>query len=124
MPINVRLWASLVAALVPAGCGASPALTPTPAPTETPGAAVGNLPPGCGPIDLRAPSGERIELDGTWTEVGTAGQLMTWWIRTQGNCVWGAGYLEDVPGEGTFEARPDHVQSLRGRIGSDFVITG
>jgi hypothetical protein len=109
---------------VATGCSVSPALTPTPAPTETLAPAVGNLPPGCAPIDLRAPSGERIELAGTWTEVDTTGQVMTWWIRTLGNCVWGAGYIEDAPPEGTFEARPDHVQSLAGVLESDFVITG
>jgi hypothetical protein len=49
---------------------------------------------------------------------------MTWWIRTQGDCVWGAGYMEDPPPEGTFEARPDHVQSLSGVLESDFVLTG
>ena len=126
MPTSVRPWVTLLlgATVVATGCGASPALTPTPAPTETTAPAFGNLPPGCDPIDLRGPSGERIELDGTWTEVGTAGQLMTWWIRTEGDCVWGAGSIEDVPPGGTFEARPDHVQSLRGRIGSDFVIAG
>lgn len=112
------------ATLLGAGCSASQPPSPSVVPSESPVQAAGNLPPGCSPIDLRTPSGQRIQLDGTWTEVGTAGELMTWWIRTQGNCVWGAGYLEDVPGEGTFEARPDHVQSLRGRIGSDFVITG
>lgn len=126
MPTSVRVQATLLlgAALAAGGCAPSLAPTPTPAPTETPAPAVGNLPPGCALIELRAPSGERIELNGTWTEVGTAGQQMTWWIRTEGDCVWGAGSIEDVPPGGTFEARPDHVQSLRGRIGSDFVIAG
>ncbi|MGH2489730.1 MAG: hypothetical protein ACRDFR_08970 [Candidatus Limnocylindria bacterium] len=119
---RVRLLIGL--ALVASACAtpAQPAASVLPSPT--PGPAAGNLPPGCNPIDLRAPSGERIELDGTWTEVGTAGDLMTWWIRTQGDCVWGAGSIEDVGWEGTFEGRPDQVQSLAGVLGSDFVITG
>lgn len=95
------------------------------APSASPSAeGFGNLPPGCALIDMRGPSGERIELDGTWTEVGTAGELMTWWIRTSGDCVWGAGATEQVAPERDFGARPDEVQSLAGRIGSDFVITG
>ncbi len=112
------------ATLVASACTASPQPTATLSPAETPALAAGNLPPGCSPIDLRTPSGERIDLDGTWAEQGTGGELMTWWIRTQGNCVWGAGYIDNVPPEGTFEARPDHVQSLAGLLGTDFVITG
>ena len=120
-----RRWSLLVLGLTvgAAGCGASPESPPT-SPTQTPVADAGNLPPGCSPIDLRTPSGERIRLDGSWAEVGTGGELMTWWISTQGNCVWGAGSIDDPPPAGTFEARPDHVQSLRGLLGSDFVITG
>jgi hypothetical protein len=118
--------AAVTITLLGSGCARSPAVPVdvTPAPTETPAPAAGNLPPGCAPIDLRAPSGERIELDGTWTEVGTTGQLMTWRIRTQGNCVWGAGSIEDAPPEGALDARPADVQSLAGVLQSDFVITG
>ena len=83
-----------------------------------------NLPPGCETYDLRSPAGVRVVLDGTWVEVGAAGQLMTWYFRTQGDCVWGTGHIEDVPPEGSFDVRPDHVQSLSGRMGSDYVITG
>jgi hypothetical protein len=122
-------WLGIAAAtitLLGSGCARSPAVPVdvTPAPTETPVADAGNLPPGCSPIDLRTPAGERIELDGTWAEVGSGGELLTWWIRTQGNCVWGAGSIDNPSPAGTFEARPDHVQSLRGVLGSDFVITG
>ncbi len=63
-------------------------------------------------------------LDGTWAEVGTAAPLMTWYIRTEGDCVWGAGHIEDVPPAGSLDPRPDHVQSLAGRMGSDYIITG
>jgi hypothetical protein len=120
----VGLCLLIGATLVASACTASPQPTATLSPAETPAPAAGNLPPGCSPIDLRAPSGERIELDGTWTEVDQASPVMTWRIRTQGNCVWGAGYIEDASPEGTFEARPDHVQSLAGVLQSDFVITG
>ncbi|RPH35570.1 MAG: hypothetical protein EHM90_03950 [Chloroflexi bacterium] len=82
------------------------------------------LPPGCKPIDLRGPDGVRIELDGAWMRVLEGGDPMTWWIRTQGGCVWGSGQIEDVPPQGEFGTRPDQVQSFSGVIGSDFVITG
>jgi hypothetical protein len=49
---------------------------------------------------------------------------MTWWIQTAGDCVWGAGQVEDVPPPEAVSASVDDVQSLNGRIGSDFVITG
>jgi hypothetical protein len=86
-------------------------------------APIGGLPPGCHAIDLRGPSGARIVLDGRWLE-DAADARMTWWIRTQGDCVWGAGHIEDISPEGSFDARPDQVQSLAGHVGSAFVITG
>jgi hypothetical protein len=126
-PVTRWLTVTAVAGLLVACVSTSqptPTLTPSLAASPSP-ATAGNLPPGCEPINLRAPSsGERVELDGAWTEVGTAGQLLSWWIRTQGDCVWGSGHIEGVPPAGTIEARPDQVQSLSGKIGSDFVIAG
>jgi hypothetical protein len=83
---------------------------------------VSGLPPGCALIDLRGPSGERVELDGQWIEVDRVGEPMTWWIRTQGDCVWGNGQVEDV--ETRVPLGPHQIQGLSGVIGSDFVITG
>jgi hypothetical protein len=125
VPTNVRVWATLLlgAALAAAGCGASPTLSPTPGPTETPGPAAGSLPPGCEPIDLRSPTGDRIELDGTW--VHTEGTEMTWWIRTQGSCIWGAGMVGDVAEDPLdVSTNPATVQILSGSIQTDFVIEG
>jgi hypothetical protein len=114
----------LAATLAAAGCGASPALIPTPAPTETPAPAAGNLPPGCDPIDLRTPSGGPVSLDGTWTEeVAEGSPGVTWWIRTRGDCVWGAS-KEEVVASDPFADTPDSVQNLRGQIRTDFVIEG
>jgi hypothetical protein len=93
------------------------------APTAS-SATAGNLPPGCELIELRSPSGALVELDGAWTEVGTAGDPMTWWLRTEGSCVWGAGYVDEVAPEGSGDGQLGQVQSLSGVIGSDFVITG
>jgi hypothetical protein len=97
----------------------SPSILPSASPSD---AAVSNLPPGCEPHEVRGPDGERIDLDGTWVEeVGVDEAPMTWWIRTQGDCVWGAGTVDDVRGA---EAIPDLVQTIRGRLGSDFGIDG
>jgi hypothetical protein len=100
---------------------ASASLTPS---TASSPAAAGNLPPGCAPIDLHGPTGERVDLNGPWIETGTTAQPMTWWIRTEGNCVWGAGQVDEVAPPGSVSAVPHQVQSLSGLIGSDLVITG
>jgi hypothetical protein len=80
------------------------------------------LPPGCEPIDLRDPNGDRINLEGTWIHAAP-GQEMTWWLRTEGNCVWGAGLIPRIltPGDDT---APHDIQSLNGHLGGDFVISG
>lgn len=62
-------------------------------------------------------------VDGVWLE-DTDNTPMTWWIRTAGDCVWGAGYIDEVGTDGQVVARPDQVQSLSGHTGVDFVITG
>ncbi|HJT63463.1 MAG TPA: hypothetical protein VJ839_01685 [Candidatus Limnocylindria bacterium] len=98
----------------------SVSLQPSASPSE---AAVSGLPPGCEPHEVRGPDGERIDLDGTWVEeVGEDEAPMTWWIRTQGDCVWGAGTVDDVPADGA--SIPDTVQTIRGRLGSDLIIDG
>ena len=118
----------VVAALLATGActptttpSASDALSSAPSASAAP---AGNLPPGCELIDLRTPSGQRIVLDGAWTEVDNTGLPMTWWISTQGNCVWGAGQVDEVPPDRTIAAVPDQVQSFNGHVGSDLVITG
>jgi hypothetical protein len=64
-----------------------------------------------------------VVLNGVWRE-DTETTPMIWWIRTQGNCLWGAGIDGDIPADGGFPVRPHEIQSLDGRIGSNFVITG
>jgi hypothetical protein len=85
---------------------------------------VGALPPGCQTIDLRAPDGSPVRLDGTWIDVSRddAAQ-MTWWIRTQGDCFYGVGSVDEVPEEGISENLTT-VQSFTGTIRSDFAIDG
>ena len=111
--------------LLMSGCGPSTSPSPSDQPSASPSElAESGLPPGCGPIELRGPSGERIELDGQWIEIGDVAAPMTWWIRTQGDCVWGTGHIEGVGTEDPANPRPSDVQTLSGVIGSDFVITG
>jgi hypothetical protein len=122
-------WASVLAIGIVLVAGCTP--TNAPAPSIPPSAtatvaasAVGGPLPECEPSELRDPSGERISLDGRWDEVPSPDRsnLMTWWILTRGDCVWGAGQAEEVfTGIAT---SPDRVQSLSGRIGSDFAIRG
>jgi hypothetical protein len=91
-------------------------------PTESPAAAVGNLPPGCEPIDLRSSAGEPVDFNGIWIQDEEEGRRPAkWWIRTLGDCIWGTGIFDDYT-EDEFFARPDSVQGLQGRVGNDFVI--
>jgi len=118
-----RAWllALIGAACVVAACTPSPAPATSGPVTESSATEVGNLPPGCEPIDLRTPSGERVDLDGTWIEVDTPGATpATWWIRTLGDCVWGVGKVDEFPEN----PGPDTVQHLRGKVRTDFVIEG
>ena len=115
----IGLWA------VAAGCAGSPApsATPTPLPPETDAPPISGLPPGCQPISLlNATTGDRIDLDGVWVQVVQEGAArMTWWIRTQGDCLWGSGSadLATIPNPIQWD-----VQTLRGRITTAFTIEG
>jgi hypothetical protein len=97
------------------------------APSSGPSAGqAGALPPGCEPIDLRGPSGETLVLDGTWTaESHSSGLPKTWWIRTLGDCLWGAGAVGG-PGDAALFEIPTagRLQTLRGTIGRDYVVEG
>jgi hypothetical protein len=102
------------------------ACTPTPAPssvppTESP-SAVGNLPTGCEPIDLRSPAGEPVDLNGIWIQDDEESrQAAKWWIRTEGDCIWGTGIFDDYTEDPLF-ALSFSVQGMQGRVGNDFVI--
>ena len=79
------------------------------------------LPPGCQPIDLRAPNGERVDLTGEWAGTGriNLGYVERIWLNHKGDCVYGSVLgdfvlTEPVP----FEI----ITNLSGQIGSDFDI--
>ncbi len=112
------------AAIVVAACTPSPAPPTATPPTESLPAEVGNLPPGCDPIDLRTPSGQTVDLTGIWIQDEKEGrQPSKWWIRTLGDCIWGTGTYDDYT-EDAFLTRADSVQVFQGRMGNDFVIDG
>lgn len=116
--------ALISAACVVAACTPSPAPPTSTPPTESVPAEVGNLPPGCDPIELRSTSGQTVDLDGIWIQDEEDGrQPSKWWIRSFGDCVWGSGIYDDYT-EDAVLARAASVQVLQGRIGNDFVIDG
>jgi len=110
--------------MVVAACTPSPAPPTTAPPTASPPAALGDLPPGCEPINLRSPAGEAVDLNGIWIqdEQGSA-RPAKWWIRTLGDCIWGSGIYDDYAEDG-FLAYAESVQALQGRVSNGFVIEG
>ena len=108
-----RVVAALLVALV-AACSAS-AGTTTGEPSAASSAA-GLADPACKPIDLRTPSGQRIDLTGTWE-----GYEALHFVRQYGDCVW----WEE------FTAVPDdeplgyiYRSLFFGRLRTDFTLVG
>ena len=112
-------WLMVVIGLVtacasaPAAPGASPSFAePVPSVNTARG-----LPPGCETIDLRGPTGERIDLTGEWngsttlflnaTEVALLNEV--------GGCVYGSATGVDPDGS-------EVISNLSGRLSSDFTI--
>jgi hypothetical protein len=94
-----------------------------PDPTSSGGTSAQGLPPDCGAIDLRDPRGRSVELDGIWTDAAANVPVpMSWYVRTQGDCFWASGSVEDP--ESDFSGYTADVQIITGRIGSDFTIEG
>jgi hypothetical protein len=106
-----------VAVLVVVTACASPAASVDPSPSEP---AEPATPDACRPIDLRAPSGERVDLTGTWQETGGGPFYI---VDQNADCVWIIGAFlrhEDVEGFAMWETfvfdgnlRPDFT--LQGR---------
>jgi hypothetical protein len=105
-------------AVVLAGCTSGAAPTPTAAPLPTSSYAA---PSACPAIDLRSPSGEPIDLSGTWRG---SNEGPNWYVFQTGTCVWIAGsfYAPDVSPTGGPLGYTTVV--FDGQLGSDFIITG
>jgi hypothetical protein len=70
---------------------------------------------GCLPIDLLLPSGERLDLTGTWVGGSTIHH-----VRQVDDCVWWVG-VSDLPGEAPGES---WMNSFQGHLNSDFSLSG
>ena len=53
----------------------------------------------------------------------SVGRPYTWWIRTQGDCAWGTGIVDDYADTGA-SATTFEVQTFNGMLTDDFTITG
>jgi hypothetical protein len=78
------------------------------------------LPPGCETIDLRSPTGERVDLTGVWVGDGElANRVEQAWLNQIGDCVFGSvlggAFVEDTEPEAS-------LTNLNGRVGSNFRI--
>lgn len=111
---SIALLALGVACTGPAESGA-----PTLAPTGSPGIATHD----CPDIDLRSPSGDRINLTGTWVTEREGTRAGIYFLHQVGDCLWFAGGL---PWRGEPDSETLGLQTVvfQGRVGSDFVIAG
>ncbi|MEK6191451.1 MAG: hypothetical protein AABM41_03890 [Chloroflexota bacterium] len=100
-------------------CTAAPSASPSAAEPSATTAAVSGLPPGCETIDLRSPTGERIDLTGEWAGTGIlAGESESAWLQQIGDCVYGSvvgTFVRDAEVEAS-------LTNLSGHLGSDFRI--
>jgi len=104
-------------ASAPASPGASPSYA-EPLASFNPGR---GLPRGCETIDLRSPTGERIDLTGEWADSGggLADTFERSWLNQIGDCVYGSVLGGAFVRDGDVEAS---LTNLSGRVGSDFRI--
>jgi len=119
--VAVVMAALTACASAPAVPGASPSHA-EPLPSVNPAR---GLPPGCETIDLRSPTGERIDLTGEWAGSGggLANTFERTWLNQIGDCVYGSVLGGAFVREAEFaEFVEASLTNLSGRIGSDFRI--
>lgn len=126
MPARRIPWCVAIAFAL-AACSGSPTSSPSaasPSPSPEDGGA-GNLPAGCGPIDLIGPSGQRIDLTGEWAgESWFSGRSSgeRTFILQLGDCVWITitdSRFHDNPIQGA-----SILGVLPGHISTNFAIVG
>ena len=112
-----RVWLSVVLAGLSTACAGSPSPSPSIAGPSATTPVQAGVPPGCEPVDLRGPDGERVELSGSWAGSGTlafTGDEVAVFNQI-GSCVYGS-----VTGlDGNVQ---EGVTNLSGRISPDFTI--
>jgi hypothetical protein len=118
---SLVLAAAIAALTACASAPAAPATGPShaePLPSVNPAP---GLPPGCETIDLRSPTGERIDLTGEWADSGggLADTFERSWLNQIGDCVYGSVLGGAFVRDGDVEAS---LTNLSGRVGSDFRI--
>jgi hypothetical protein len=117
--IASRLFVALALVALLAAC--TPSTTARPAATEPVSEAPGSgVALDCQPIDLRAPTGEGVDLTGEWAGTGELAQsIERAWLNQSGDCVNGAVLGGAFVSEAELGAS---LTNLSGRIGSDFRI--
>jgi hypothetical protein len=117
--ILLALMAGAVACS-PGSSAPSPSATASD-PVASQDAGTGNLPPGCETINLRAPNGSTLDLEGEWLDVTRDdAATMTWFVRTEGDCFFGVGSVSQF----TDYSNVFTVQEFNGTIRPDFTIDG
>ena len=104
--------------LIGSGCARSPEAPVDVQPSTAASGGAGTAE--CPEIDLRSPTGDRVDLSGAWEEhISDDQPPRMWWIRQIGTCVWAATMSPDFP-----ESDVDgyDLQVLRGVVDSSFVI--
>jgi hypothetical protein len=120
MPRCLLVAAAMAVLSACASSPAAPDASPTDAGPLASSDAVLGLPPGCETIDLRSPTGERVDLTGVWVGDGElANRVEQAWLNQIGDCVFGSvlggAFVEDTEPEAS-------LTNLNGRVGSNFRI--
>jgi hypothetical protein len=106
------VWLALLLVLAACTNGSTPNPSASTGPVASnPASAVA----ACAPLDLRSPSGARVDLTGTWR-----GGQNVHYVRQEGGCVWWIS-LSDFPGQ---EVGAQVMAMFRGELSSDFTLRG
>lgn len=105
--------------LIGSGCARSPE---APIDVQPSASSAGAGTAACPQIDLRSPTGVRVDLSGAWEEhISDDQPPRMWWIRQVGTCVWAATMSPDFPSS---DVDGYDLQVMRGVVDSSFVIRG
>ena len=80
--------------------------------------------PECSTLDLRTPSGESIDLTGTWVTEFWSPRAGTYYLQQIGNCLWWAGGFPLATDDPTFGPTGNWITVFRGVIRNDLTIVG
>ena len=109
--VSAAIWITATAC-------ASPAVSPVVSAVPSPSAPSAE---DCRPIELLAPSGERVDLTGTWRVIGGR-QLYN--VLQEGDCVWIVGGFEAAAEGGRFGNLGRETYVFDGHLRTDFTVHG